>query len=96
MLKIDKSNILNMKNDLNEIVIDKNVSVLYDGSENLVKERESLLKEKERLIASIERREKLLSNKNYTSKAPENIVKQEMKNLSLEKENLEAILMKLK
>ncbi len=95
ILKLDKSKIIDKKNDLNEIVIDKNISILYDGSENIEKEKEALIKEKEKLIASIERREKLLSNENYTSKAPKNIVDQERKSLSSEKENLEAILSKL-
>ena len=36
------------KNELDEIVIDKNVSILYDGSDNKEKELENLLKEKER------------------------------------------------
>ena len=56
---------------------------------------ESLEKEKVRLESSIERREKLLSNENYVSKAPQNIVEQERINLSVEKENLKAILQKL-
>ena len=81
---------------LNEIVIDKNVSVLYDGSNNKEKELEGLLKEKERLEGSIARREKLLSNENYVAKAPANIVEQERNNLLKEKENLEAIISKLK
>ncbi|MBQ2946494.1 MAG: valine--tRNA ligase [Bacilli bacterium] len=96
MLKLDNNNFITEKNELDEIVIDKNVSILYDGSNNKEKELENLLKEKERLENSITRREKLLSNENYVSKAPANIVEQERKNLSLEKENLEAILTKLK
>ena len=95
MLKLEKENFILEKNELNEIVIDKNVSILYDGSENLEKELENLNKEKERLENSIARREKLLSNENYVAKAPQNIVEQERKNLELEKENLEAILSKL-
>ena len=95
MLKLNKDNFVKEKNELDELVIDKNVSVLYDGSENKEKELESLNKEKERLQNSIERREKLLSNENYVSRAPQNIVEQERKNLESEKENLEAILAKL-
>ena len=84
-----------MKNELDEIVIDKNVSIFYDGSGNKEKEKASILKEKERLENSISRREKLLSNENYVSKAPQNIVDQERKNLEEEKSNLKAILQKL-
>ena len=96
MLKLDKENFVTNKNDLDEIVIDKNVSILYDGSDNKEKELENLIKEKQRLEASIERREKLLSNENYVAKAPANIVEQERNNLKQEKENLEAIINKLK
>ena len=95
MLKLDKDKFINKKNDLDEIVIDKNVSLLYNGSENKEKELEILNKEKERLIASIDRREKLLSNENYVSRAPKNIVEQERKTLKEEKDNLKAILSKL-
>jgi len=96
MLKLDNNNFITEKNELDEIVIDKNVSILYDGSDNKEKELENLLKEKERLENSISRREKLLSNENYVAKAPANIVEQERNNLKLEKENLEALLTKLK
>jgi len=96
MLKLDKENFVTNKNELDEIMIDKNISILYDGSDNKEKELENLIKEKERLEASIERREKLLSNENYVAKAPANIVEQECNNLKQEKENLEAIINKLK
>ena len=95
MLKLTSENFIMEKNNLDEIVVDKNISILYDGSGNKEKELESLNKEKERLISSIERREKLLSNENYVSKAPKNIVDQERKNLEEEKDNLKAILDKL-
>ena len=96
MLKLDNNKFITEKNELDEIVIDKNVSILYDGFDNKEKELENLLKEKERLENSISRREKLLSNENYVAKAPANIVEQERNNLKLEKENLEAIINKLK
>ena len=96
MLKLNDSNFIKEKNNLNEIVIDKNVSILYDGSENLEKKLESLRKEKDRLEASISRREKLLSNENYVSKAPSTLVEQERKTLELEKQNLEVIKNELK
>ena len=91
MLKLDDSNFITEKNDLNEIVIDKNISIFYDGSENKQKELESLKKEKERLESSIERRKKLLSNENYVAKAPENIVNKEREDLKKEEEQLELI-----
>ena len=96
MLKLSIENFVTNKNELDEIVVDKNISILYDGSDNKEKEMESLLKEKERLESSISRREKLLSNENYVAKAPSNIVEQERKNLQEEKDNLEAIINKLK
>ena len=96
MLKLNDYNFIKEKNNLNEIVIDKNVSILYDGSENLEKKLESLRKEKERLESSILRRKKLLSNENYVSKAPSNLVEQERKTLELEKQNLEVIINELK
>ena len=96
MLKLSIENFVTSKGELDEIVVDKNVSILYDGSDNKEKEMESLLKEKERLENSIARREKLLSNENYVAKAPTNIVEQERKTLQEEKDNLEAIINKLK
>jgi len=95
MLKLNNNSFITIKNELDELVIDKNVSLLYDGSENKEKELETLNKEKERLQMSISRREKLLSNESYVSKAPKNIVDQERQNLEQEKDNLKAILDKL-
>ena len=91
MLKLDDSNFITERNDFNEIVIDKNISIFYDGSENKEKELESLKKEKERLESSIERRKQLLSNENYVAKAPENIVNKEREDLKKEEEQLELI-----
>jgi len=70
------------------------ISLYYDGSLS-EEEKERLLKEKERLISSIERREKLLSNENYVSKAPIDIVENERKSLSKDKDELELIIKKL-
>ena len=44
------------------------------------------------LQASIERREKLLSNDNYVKKAPQNIVELDRQKLSEEKEKLRELL----
>ena len=78
-----------------EIIVDNNVSILYDGSSNLAQELELLNQEKERLEQSIARREKLLFNQNYLSKAPQNIVDNERKTLEDEKLKLSSIIEKL-
>ena len=70
------------------------VKIIYDNSKNLEEEKEKLLKEKEKLEESIKRREKLLSNENYVSKAPREIVDKERDNLEREKELLKNILNK--
>lgn len=82
--------------NLKEIIINKNVSIFYDGSLNEAKELEELTKEKERLEKSVQRREKLLANQNYVSKAPANIVDNERKQLEKEKEELNIIISKIK
>ena len=81
--------------NLKEVVVNKNISIYYDGSMNEQKEKESLEKEKERLESSILRREKLLSNENYVLKAPKNIVDNEKMQLEKEREALEVINSKL-
>ena len=61
------------------------ITYYYEGS----KEDESKkLEEIKKLEASIERREKLLSNENYVSKAPANIVEADRVKLAEEKEKL--------
>ncbi|MDD4781703.1 MAG: valine--tRNA ligase [Tissierellia bacterium] len=86
-------------NDLTNIQIsfeDDIVNIYYDGNVNLEKELERLKQEQEKLINSIARREKLLSNENYVSKAPLDIVETEKKSLEKEKQELKVILEKLK
>ena len=56
------------------------------------KELERLNKEMEELIKSIERREKLLSNVNYVSKAPEAIVNKDRDTLEIEKTKLNNVI----
>lgn len=56
---------------------------------------ENLRKEQEKLINSIKRRENLLSNENYVSRAPETIVNKEREDLAKEKLQLEMINSKL-
>ncbi len=72
------------------------VTLYYDASLNKTAEIERLYKEKDRLEMSINRREKLLSNQNYVSKAPKNIVENERETLEKEKQELEIINQKLK
>jgi len=72
------------------------IELYYDNSKNLEEERNNLEKEKEKILASIERRKKLLSNENYTSKAPANIVENERQSLEKEEKELKIILEKLK
>ena len=70
-------------------VLSKNIkaTIYYEKEES---EDDKLLKEKEiaDLKASIERREKLLSNENYVNKAPANIVELDKKKLEEEKARL--------
>ena len=72
------------------------LEIVYDNTKNLEEERTRLEQEITRLTNSIERRKKLLSNENYTSKAPLNIVNKEKEDLSKELEQLEIIKNKLK
>ena len=101
MLKIADENMIcesNYESDLNSISLvvgDIEFTILYDGSKNAEEQLEQLNKEKERLESSIARREKLLSNENYVSKAPANIVDAERKNLEKEKNELALIMQKL-
>lgn len=73
-----------------------NVKMYYDGSKGRELETEKLIKEKENIIASIQRREKLLSNENYVNKAPKEIVDAEKEQLEKEKRTLENIERQLK
>ena len=72
------------------------LEIVYDNTKNLEEERTRLEQELTRLTNSIERRKKLLSNENYTSKAPTKIVNKEKEDLSKELEQLEIIKNKLK
>lgn len=76
-------------NFLNEVL-----SIYYDGTMS-EEEIQNLLKEKERLTISIERRTKLLSNENYVSKAPVNIVENDKLALAKEEQELKLIIDKL-
>lgn len=91
ILKPQELDISNLK----EVVIDKNISLYYDGSLNEAKEKDNLMKEKNNLESSIQRREKLLSNQNYVLKAPKDIVNNEKLQLQKEKAALKIVLDKL-
>ncbi len=71
------------------------IKIIFDNSKNIEEEKKKLLKEKERLESSINRREKLLSNENYVSKAPKEIVDKERQSLNEEKELLKNLVNKL-
>ena len=71
------------------------VTIYYDGTQNKAQELEKLYQEKERLELSIARREKLLANQNYISKAPKQIVENEKEQLTKEQRRLKAIITSL-
>lgn len=74
---------------------DYNLIICYDNALK-EEEKEKLLKEKENLENSITRRKKLLSNENYVSKAPTNIVEKEKNDLALEENRFQKIVEILK
>jgi valyl-tRNA synthetase len=87
-LKIKNENIINNPLDLlNNNYTSKNINITYyyEGSkEDESKKQDEIIK----LKASIERREKLLSNENYVNKAPASVVSNDKKKLEEEKEKL--------
>ena len=85
----------NFNKDLTKVDVTDTISIYYDGTDNLKELLETLSKDKERLTQSIARREKLLSNPGYVSKAPANIVEKEKNDLAKEKEELALINSKL-
>ena len=74
--------------------MDTKISLYYDGSMS-EEDRKLLEKEIEKLKGSIERRKKLLSNENYTSKAPAHVVENDRKTLEKEENELELLVAKL-
>ncbi|HOZ53827.1 MAG TPA: valine--tRNA ligase [Bacilli bacterium] len=63
-------------------------AIIYYNNFNNIKGQE---KEKEKLLLSIERRKKLLNNKNYIEKAPKNIIDMERQQLEEEEKKLSNI-----
>lgn len=101
MLKLDVSQCLDKMEDetltcLSLPYQNDTVSLYYDGSANKEEEHLKLEENKASLEQSITRREKLLANENYVSKAPSHIVEQERTNLEKEKAELQLIIEKLK
>ena len=101
MLKLDVSQCLDKIEDetltcLSLPYQNDTVSLYYDGSANKEEERLKLEENKASLEQSITRREKLLANENYVSKAPSHIVEQERTNLEKEKAELQLIIEELK
>ena len=101
MLKLDVSQCLDKIEDetltcLSLPYQNDTVSLYYDGSANKEEERLKLEENQASLEQSITRREKLLANENYVSKAPSHIVEQERTNLEKEKAELQLIIEKLK
>ena len=95
MLKIKSENLTNEISDNSVSYNGYTIYYIFDNTKNLEEEKNNLLKEKERLQSSIERRKKLLSNENYISKAPQNIVEKEKEDLSKEENNLQNIINQL-
>ena len=85
-LKLDKHEYVEDSNLPNINYKSKYITINY--YEQKESNNESNLEEINKLKASIERREKLLSNENYVNKAPANIVDMDRKKLQEEKEKL--------
>ena len=93
MLKLSDV-LINDKLDIKSYNVKTNnyeATIFYEKEES---EEDKLLKEKQinDLKASIERRQKLLSNENYINKAPANIVEQDKIKLAEEQKKLEELL----
>lgn len=92
MLKVKEENLTGETSENSVSYNGYTIYYIFDNTKNLEEEKNNLLKGKERLINSIERRKKLLSNENYISKAPQNIVEKEKADLEKEENNLKNIL----
>ncbi len=98
MLKIHEDQLIKKDELVNNYGSVKNdnyeIYFVFDQNQNIEKELELLQKEKEKLEANIKRRTSLLENKNYVSKAPQNLVDNERNTLEKEKQELEIVLQK--
>ena len=93
MLKLE-DNIVDSKLDINSYKVKSGrfEAIIYFEKVVTEEDLEALNKEIENLKASIERREKLLSNENYVNKAPKNIVDMDKQKLEEEKKRLEELM----
>ena len=73
-----------------------NVEIAFKKEVNKDEELEKLNKEKEILEKSIQKREKLLSNENYVTKAPKAVVDKDRNQLEIEKLKLSDIIKQIK
>ena len=73
-----------------------NVEIAFKKEVNKDEELEKLNKEKENLEKSIQKREKLLSNENYVTKAPKAVVDKDRNQLEIEKLKLSDIIKQIK
>ncbi len=97
MLKISKDQLISKEELQGQnygSVTSEPYSIDFVFEQNHDKEKELLLKEKEKLESNIARRENLLANSNYVSKAPSALVEQERMTLEREKQALEILLQK--
>ncbi|MEG1309990.1 MAG: class I tRNA ligase family protein, partial [Bacilli bacterium] len=88
----------NAKTTFTKIEVNFNDSIIgiyYDGTMS-ESDIENMKKEIQKLESSIERRTKLLSNENYTKKAPANVVLSDRETLEKEKNDLSLLLEKIK
>ena len=94
MLKLEDCIITDKLNINSYDVVSKNIkATIYFEKQETEEDKQARLKEIESLENSIKRRENLLANQNYVSKAPANLVEKERETLKQEKEKL-AILKK--
>lgn len=73
-----------------------NIEIAFKKEINIDQELERLNKDKENLEKSIQKREKLLANENYTSKAPKQVVDKDRNQLELEKAKLDDIIRQIR
>jgi len=92
MLKLDDEHVIETNENMQEVEIGYAFGKLVLCSEVQALDTENLIKEKEQLEASISKREKLLANENYVSKAPKHIVDLDREKLESEKAKLANIL----
>lgn len=94
MLKLDNDTLVNAPLEIHSYKVFSNrvkATIFFEKVET-EKDKEAKEAQIKTLKASIERREKLLSNENYVNKAPQNIVEMDKIKLEEEKKKLEELL----